>query len=63
MRLEASHVERNEMARRKLDGRKVAILATDGFEQSERLEPRRALQRAAHDSHGGPLRKIVLRGR
>ena len=34
------------MAQRKLDGLKVAILATDGFEQSELLEPRRALQAA-----------------
>jgi protease I len=30
----------------KLNGKKVAILATDGFEQSELLEPRRALQEA-----------------
>lgn len=29
-----------------LDGRKVAILATDGFEQSELLEPRKALDEA-----------------
>lgn len=28
----------------KLDGRRVAVLATDGFEQSELLEPRRALE-------------------
>jgi len=34
------------MARGKLDGLKVAILATDGFEQSELLEPRKALQQA-----------------
>lgn len=34
------------MAQRKLDGLKVAILATDGFEQSELLEPRKALQEA-----------------
>lgn len=30
----------------KLDGLKVAILATDGFEQSELFEPRKALQEA-----------------
>jgi len=30
----------------KLDGLKVAILATDGFEQSELIEPRRALEEA-----------------
>jgi protease I len=35
-----------QMARGKLDGLKVAILATDGFEQSELLEPRKALQQA-----------------
>jgi protease I len=29
-----------------LNGKKVAILATDGFEQSELLEPRKALQAA-----------------
>lgn len=34
------------MAQGKLDGLKVAILATDGFEQSELLEPRKALQDA-----------------
>jgi len=34
------------MAQGKLDGMKVAILATDGFEQSELLEPRKALQQA-----------------
>ncbi|HKB70961.1 MAG TPA: type 1 glutamine amidotransferase domain-containing protein [Thermoanaerobaculia bacterium] len=30
----------------KIEGRKVAILATEGFEQSELLEPRRALEDA-----------------
>ena len=39
-------MERSEIAQRKLDGLRVAILATDGFEQSELLEPRRALQEA-----------------
>jgi protease I len=34
------------MARQKLEGLRVAILATDGFEQSELLEPRRALDAA-----------------
>lgn len=29
-----------------LQGKKVAILATDGFEQSELLEPRKALDQA-----------------
>ena len=31
------------MAYPKLDGLRIAILATDGFEQSELMEPRRAL--------------------
>jgi protease I len=31
---------------RKLDGKRVAILATDGFEQSELLKPREALEEA-----------------
>jgi protease I len=34
------------MAQGTLSGLKVAILATDGFEQSELLEPRKALQEA-----------------
>ena len=34
------------MARGKLEGMRIAILATDGFEQSELLEPRKALQQA-----------------
>jgi protease I len=34
------------MARQKLEGLRVAILATDGFEQSELLDPRRALDAA-----------------
>ena len=34
------------MTRSRLSGLKVAILATDGFEQSELLEPRKALDEA-----------------
>jgi protease I len=34
------------MAYPKLDGLRIAILATDGFEQSELIEPRRALDQA-----------------
>lgn len=33
-----------------LQGKKVAILATDGFEQSELLEPRKALQEAGAET-------------
>lgn len=34
------------MAQAKLKGRKVAVLATDGFEQSELMEPKRLLEEA-----------------
>ncbi len=34
-----------------LHGRKVAILAMDGFEESELTEPRRALQEAGAETH------------
>ena len=30
----------------KLNGKKIAILATDGFEQAELIEPRKALEEA-----------------
>ncbi len=35
----------------RLDGRKIAILATDGFEQSELIEPRRALDESGAETH------------
>jgi protease I len=38
------------MANRTLDGLKVAILVTDGFEQVELLEPRRALDQAGAET-------------
>jgi protease I len=38
------------MANRTLDGLKVAILVTDGFEEVELLEPRRALDEAGADT-------------
>lgn len=41
------------MANEKLIGKKVAILATDGFEQAELLEPRKALDQA------GAVTKVV----
>src|SRR5438270_7727437 len=37
---------RYPMASRKLNGKRVAILATDGVEQSELTEPRKALDEA-----------------
>ncbi len=50
------------MADQSLKGLRVAILATDGFEQSELLEPRKALSAASAESDvvslkaGGKLR-------
>ncbi|MGZ3748808.1 MAG: DJ-1/PfpI family protein, partial [Pseudobdellovibrionaceae bacterium] len=41
---------------KKLNGKKVAILSTDGFEQSELLEPRKALLEA-----GAEVRVISLK--
>jgi protease I len=41
---------RQAMKDGKLDGLKVAILATDGFEQSELIEPRRALEEAGAET-------------
>lgn len=38
------------MAKTTLDGLKIAILATDGFEQSELTEPRKALEEAGADT-------------
>ncbi|RYG46675.1 type 1 glutamine amidotransferase [bacterium] len=35
----------------RLDGKRVAILATDGFEQSELFEPKRALEEAGATVH------------
>jgi deglycase len=40
------HQGEKKMATGNLQGKKVAILATDGFEQSELLEPRKALDQA-----------------
>ncbi|QWT20353.1 type 1 glutamine amidotransferase [Bacillus sp. NP157] len=34
------------MARKQLEGRRIAVLATDGFEQSELMEPKRLLEEA-----------------
>ena len=39
------------MADKSLDGMKVAILVTDGFEQVEMTEPRKALDDAGADTH------------
>jgi protease I len=48
------------MAQKNLDGLRVAILATDGFEQSEFMEPRKALDAAgAADVEVDQLRSSV----
>lgn len=45
-----------------LNGKKVAILATDGFEQSELVEPRKALDEAGAQTHIVSLKSGVIRG-
>jgi len=46
----------------KLDGKKIAILATDGFEQSELLEPRKALLAAGAEVEIVSLKADAIRG-
>jgi protease I len=48
-----TQIEETPMARNTLEGIRVAILATDGFEQSELTEPRKALDAA------GAVTKLV----
>jgi protease I len=47
---------------RSLAGKRVAILATDGFEQSELAEPRRALEEAGARTDIVSLRAGTIRG-
>jgi protease I len=47
---------------RTLDGVRVAILATDGFEQSELLEPRRALDEAGAETRVVSPKRGPIRG-
>jgi protease I len=47
---------------KKLNGVRVAILATDGFEQSELLEPRRALDEAGARTEVVSLKSGDIRG-
>jgi protease I len=47
---------------RSLAGKRVAILATDGFEQSELAEPRRALEEAGAKTDIVSLRAGTIRG-
>jgi protease I len=44
-----------------LHGKKVAILATDGFEQSELLEPRRALNEAGAETKVVSIKEDVIK--
>lgn len=46
---------------KKLNGRRVAILATDGFEQSELLEPKKALEEAGAEVDIVSLKKGDIR--
>jgi protease I len=46
----------------KLDGKKIAILATDGFEQSELIEPKRALDEAGADTEVVSLENGSIKG-
>ena len=50
------------MSQGKLNGLKVAILATDGFEQSELLEPRKALQDAGASTEVVAPKQGKIRG-
>jgi protease I len=45
-----------------LDGVRVAILATNGFEQSELLEPRQALESAGAATEVVSLKKGEIKG-
>ena len=46
----------------RLKGKRIAILATDGFEQSELLEPKRALEEAGAEVDVISLKKGEIRG-
>jgi len=50
------------MSQETLKGIRVAILATDGFEQSELLEPRKSLEENGADTQVISLREGKLRG-
>jgi protease I len=50
------------MIKRQLEGMKIAILVTDGFEQSEMIEPRRVLDAAGADTSLVSPKKGEVRG-
>jgi protease I len=45
-----------------LKGKCIAIIATDGFEQAELLEPKRALEEAGAKTHVLSLKRDAIRG-
>ena len=47
---DANKIQREEIFMGKLDGKKVAILVTDGFEQVEMTKPREALEEAGAET-------------
>jgi protease I len=47
---DANKIQREEILMGKLDGKKVAILVTDGFEQVEMTKPREALEEAGAET-------------
>jgi DJ-1/PfpI family len=47
---DANKIQREEIVMGKLDGKKVAILVTDGFEQVEMTKPREALEEAGAET-------------
>jgi len=50
------------MTTRNLQGKKIAILATDGFEQAELLEPRKALDEAGASTQVVSPKKDKIKG-
>jgi protease I len=54
--------EETDMTQPTLNGLRVAILATDGFEQSELLEPRKALDALGADTEIVSLKGGDIRG-
>jgi protease I len=47
---------------KKIEGKKVAILATDGFEQSELFEPKKAVENAGATAHVISLKDGEIKG-
>jgi protease I len=50
------------MANKNLQGKKIAILATDGFEQAELLEPRKALDEVGAETKVVSLKSGKIKG-